>query len=359
MPRLASAVAPAIVTPINAVHTSSPSISTNVGQPYSALDTKLILLGSQGVGKTSIIARFVDHHAPLDARSTIGPAFHNKKTHDQDTNTTVRYQIWDTAGQERFKALARLYYRDASACILCYDVTSQQSWLDMKGWLEELQENCEFSFNERSPGRGMVLHIVGTKTDLVAHDPDRRQVPFDQTVLFAAEQIAALTRSAATTHVSTTPLNMRRGNATAAVRDVLASPDSKRSSGFWNSDLGWDSCHEVSALNNDGIEEAFRVVTKKLIQQRDRRVAHEAQQTPWPTSAGSVNTDDYFGSMHTRPSGSFRVGYGEHRKSWLGLPTLTGTGLGVGLNSGGETNMNGGNGVTNDPEIARRRGKCC
>lgn len=362
MPRYSSAAAPAITSPVNAIHTASPSIATNARRksstilPYSALDTKLILLGSQGVGKTSIITRFLDRHAPLNARSTIGPAFHNKKIHDQDTNTTVRYQIWDTAGQERFKALARLYYRDASACILCYDVTSEQSWLDMKSWLEELQENCEFSFNERSPGCGMVLHIVGTKTDLVAHDPERRQVPFDRTVLFAAEQIATLTR--ATNHAPTTPLSMRAGNAAAAVRDVLTSPDSKRSSGFWNSDLSWDSCHEVSALHNDGIEEAFRVITKKLIQQRDKRIAHETQQTPWPNSAGSGNTHDYFGSVHTRPSGSFRVGYGEHRKSWLGLPTLASAGLGIGP-SDSEADGLGGDGITNDPEVARRRGKCC
>lgn len=133
--------------------------------------------------------------------------------------------------------------------------------------------------------------------------------------------------------------------------NLIHSPDSKRSSGFWNQDIGWDSCHEVNAKDGEGIEEVFRVIARKLIDQKHQKDAAEfarLQQTP---GYRSENGDDYFAGHHGH-AGSFRVGYGDKRRSWLGLPSV---GLGGG---GGESD--GGNAFgTHDPDEARRRGRCC
>lgn len=317
----------------------------------SVVEAKIVVLGAQGVGKTSLVNRFIDPNASLNVQSTVGASFLTKKLHDPDTNTTVRLQVWDTAGQERFRSLSKLFYRGAQAGVLCYDVTSEKSWEEMKEWLEEMRQNCEFSFNEDKAGHGMVIHIVGTKIDLVAEDPSRRQVPFEKTIAYVAEHLAGINLAASQS--STPPLTMKIGNTNSTA--VLHSPDSKRSSGFWTQDLGWDSCHEVSAQDNDGIEEVFRVISKKLIEQRNKRDAYEQAQTPWTGNEGG----DYFSQRSTNGGsvGSFRLGHG-HRKSWLGLPSVT-AGLGIGGDSTehGELDANGN--YTRDPEEARRRGRCC
>lgn len=86
----------------------------------NSLEAKIVVLGSQGVGKTSFVHRYVKNaFAPPSTQSTIGASFLTKRVVDVDTSTVVRLQIWDTAGQERFRSISKLYYRGMSILILC------------------------------------------------------------------------------------------------------------------------------------------------------------------------------------------------------------------------------------------------
>lgn len=291
--------------------------------------------------------------------STIGASFVTKRITDPDTATTVRLQIWDTAGQERFRSISRLYYRGANAGLLCYDVTSEKSWEEMKGWLREMRDQC--SGNNGDIEDEPIIHVVGTKSDLVAEDPSLRQVPFERTIAYVAEQISGLPMSLMTeSQSSTPPLTMRAATAALSqaaqsqVQQTLQSPDSKRSSGFWNQDLGWDSCHEVNAKDGEGIEEVFRVIARKLVDQRNRRDAL-AQARLGNANQRSESGDDYFSARPdgTNNHGSFRLTAGDKRKSWLGLPSV---GLGIGEVSRDE---NGVGHASDEASEGQRRGRCC
>jgi hypothetical protein len=116
--------------------------------------------------------------------------------------------------------------------------------------------------------------------------------------------------------------------------EPLGSPLSNRSSmNFWGQDLGWDCCHEISASTGEGVEEVFRVITRRLVEQRNSRAALEmrlAEELGMRT-AGLDERGDYFGSYDEsgmNGNGSFRVGVGDKRRSWLGLaqfPSLGGS----------------------------------
>lgn len=319
------------------MNAAPPLITTTVPQPVPAtsIEAKLVVLGAQGVGKTSLVSRFINPTAQLseNVQSTVGASFVTKRITDPDSSTTVRLQIWDTAGQERFRSISRLYYRGANAGLLCYDITNEKSWEEMKSWLAEMKQNC-------ADGDAMpIIHVVGTKSDIVADDPSSREVTFERTIAYMAEQIGGVTTQSTS---STPPLTIRPGNLS------LQSPDSKRSSGLWNQDIGWDSCHEVSAKDGEGIEEVFRVIARKLIEQKHQKDAAEFSRLQQATGYRSEHGEDYFGGSHGR-SGSFRVGYGDKRRSWLGLPSV-----GLGESEGGGAAFG-----TRDPEEARRRGRCC
>jgi small GTP-binding protein len=78
----------------------------------NSLEAKIVVLGSQGVGKTSLVHRYVKNaFTPPSTQSTIGASFLTKRVVDIDSSTVVRLQIWDTAGQERFRSISKLYYR--------------------------------------------------------------------------------------------------------------------------------------------------------------------------------------------------------------------------------------------------------
>ena len=219
----------------------------------------------------------------------------------------------------------------------------------MKGWLEELKQQCS---NDPDNG-GIIIHVVGTKSDLVASDPSSRKVPFEKTIAYVAEQLYP---SRASTPPATTALLSSAG-----AMSTLSTSTSKRSSGLWAQDVGWDSCHEVNARDGEGIEEVFRVISRKLIEQRNRHWEKEQQarlaaQSPGYAGDGVGSGDEYFASGtwgSANKNGSFRLGYGDRRKSWLGLPSMTGGAGGFGDDGTGR------GGIDTSPEVARRRGGCC
>lgn len=126
---------------------------------------KLVFLGDQSVGKTSIITRFMYDKFDNTYQATIGIDFLSKTMYLEDR--TVRLQLWDTAGQERFRSLIPSYIRDSSVAVIVYDVTNRQSFLDTIRWIEEVR-------NER--GSDVIIVLVGNKTDLV----DKRQVSIEE-----------------------------------------------------------------------------------------------------------------------------------------------------------------------------------
>jgi len=124
-------------------------------------EVKLCLVGDSGVGKSSIVQRFVHDLFNSNTESTIGASFLTKTLIVDDV--TYKFQIWDTAGQERYRALAPMYYRGAGAAIIVYDVTQEATYQSVKGWVRELAMHGP---------RHIVLAIAGNKCDL----EDKREV---------------------------------------------------------------------------------------------------------------------------------------------------------------------------------------
>ena len=127
---------------------------------------KLVFLGDQSVGKTSIITRFMYDNFDRHYQATIGIDFLSKTMYLEDR--TVRLQLWDTAGQERFRSLIPSYIRDSSVAVVVYDVTNRASFLNTTKWVEDVRA-------ER--GTDVVICLVGNKTDL---GNDKRQITTEE-----------------------------------------------------------------------------------------------------------------------------------------------------------------------------------
>ena len=104
----------------------------------NAFNCKVILVGESGVGKLSIISRFLKDN--FSKTSTTGANFTTKTIFFQEENKSIRYEIWDTAGQEKYRSLTKIFYKNASVCILVYDITKRQSFEELKlYWIEEIK----------------------------------------------------------------------------------------------------------------------------------------------------------------------------------------------------------------------------
>ncbi|KAH8835204.1 GTP-binding protein ypt5 [Flagelloscypha sp. PMI_526] len=105
-----------------------------------SVQVKLVLLGEAAVGKSSVVLRFVSNEFQANKEPTIGAAFLTQKCRLEDR--VLRYEIWDTAGQERFHSLAPMYYRNAQAAVVVYDITKATSLEKAKSWVKELQRQA-------------------------------------------------------------------------------------------------------------------------------------------------------------------------------------------------------------------------
>ena len=119
---------------------------------------KVVLIGESGVGKTSIITQFIDNVFQDEQQSTIGGTF-STKTVKCSNGKILKLEIWDTAGQERYRSVTKMFYKDANAAILVYDITNKYSF-------EQLKKYWAVQVLESAP-KDIILSIIANKSDLI------------------------------------------------------------------------------------------------------------------------------------------------------------------------------------------------
>ena len=121
-------------------------------------DVKVIILGETGVGKTSIINRFInDEFNPDNDIETLGSKFFRKSIKRQ--NTVYKLQIWDSIGQEKYHSITRLFIKGSNIVLLVYSIDSRESFEELNHWLNTLKDILDKN--------KYILGIVASKSDLV------------------------------------------------------------------------------------------------------------------------------------------------------------------------------------------------
>jgi Ras-related protein Rab-1A len=143
---------------------------------------KILLIGDSGVGKSSILTCFVDNVFNRSHISTIGVDF--KITTITLDDKIIKLQIWDTAGQERFRNITTSYYRGAQGIIVVYDITSRESYDNVKMWLSQIDRYCkDYPY----------IILIGNKSDI----PDKRAVEYNEALKFAEDNDMILIETSA------------------------------------------------------------------------------------------------------------------------------------------------------------------
>eukprot|EP00041_Stephanoeca_diplocostata_P010683 m.170074 g.170074 ORF g.170074 m.170074 type:complete len:215 (+) comp18257_c1_seq1:332-976(+) len=120
---------------------------------------KVLLLGDSGVGKTSLMSRYVNEKFTNHYKATIGADFLTKDV--AVGGHIVTMQIWDTAGQERFRSLGVTFFRGTDCCILTFDITNGTSFKSLEAWRDTFLEQSGTENQDHFP-----FVVIGNKVDL-------------------------------------------------------------------------------------------------------------------------------------------------------------------------------------------------
>ena len=114
----------------------------NIKEEKESIICKVVLIGESGVGKTSIISRYTTNTFKENLMATPGANFLTKLVPFKEEKESIKFEIWDTAGQEKYRSLAKVFYKNAAACVLVYDITNKKSFDELKNyWISEIKEN--------------------------------------------------------------------------------------------------------------------------------------------------------------------------------------------------------------------------
>eukprot|EP01121_Diplochlamys_sp_Union-15-3_P007175 TRINITY_DN1802_c0_g1_i1.p1 TRINITY_DN1802_c0_g1~~TRINITY_DN1802_c0_g1_i1.p1 ORF type:complete len:199 (-),score=39.70 TRINITY_DN1802_c0_g1_i1:60-656(-) len=119
---------------------------------------KLIVLGESGVGKTSLLVRYVNNKFTMATKSTIGADFLTKHVVVDEKPATL--QIWDTAGQERFQGLGTSFYRGSDGAVFVFDVTRKQTFDELGNWKKSFLIQIQQENNSDFP-----MLVIANKID--------------------------------------------------------------------------------------------------------------------------------------------------------------------------------------------------
>ncbi|KAH0792708.1 Rab family GTPase [Histomonas meleagridis] len=126
----------------------------------SELKNKIVMLGDTGVGKTSLVKRWVSNAYRPDQQPTIGAAYsQNIVTID---NVKYKIQVWDTAGEEKYRSMAPIYCQGAFGAMIVFDFTSKESFENIGNWVTCLDANGNIP-----------IVVCGNKMDLLADNENK------------------------------------------------------------------------------------------------------------------------------------------------------------------------------------------
>ncbi|NWS71271.1 RASEF protein, partial [Crotophaga sulcirostris] len=140
---------------ISAITPQSDASECTPKYPSAEKAYKIVLAGDAAVGKSSFLTRLCKNEFRGNTSATLGVDFQMKKLIVDGEPTVL--QLWDTAGQERFRSIAKSYFRRADGVLLLYDVTCEKSFLNVREWVDMIED----ASHENIP-----IMMVGNKADL-------------------------------------------------------------------------------------------------------------------------------------------------------------------------------------------------
>ena len=157
----------------NTIQALNSKNSSNSKKGKETKRLKIILLGEKGVGKTSLINRYIYNKFIVSEKQN---SELNIKKIDMDDNVSAELTIYDTTNEQKLGKITKNYYKDAYGAIIVFDLTNKNSFNKVKNWLKEINSNAP---------RDIVICLLGNKADIT----DDRNVAYEDAKSLAEDNL--------------------------------------------------------------------------------------------------------------------------------------------------------------------------
>jgi small GTP-binding protein len=134
---------------------------------------KICIFGDGGVGKTTLIQRYINGNFQQSTKMTIGVDISVK--HLIMENIKINLQIWDFGGEERFRFFLPSYASGAFGGVFMYDTTRYSSLMDLEEWLRVFKQGVRYYENP------VPIIMIGGKADII----NQKIIQYEDAVNFA------------------------------------------------------------------------------------------------------------------------------------------------------------------------------
>ena len=131
-------------------------------------DLKIIIIGSSGTGKTSLVKRWVGQNFE-STRPTIVSEF-STKIFKQGENF-YRAQLWDIGGQDKSTAITKIFAKDSHGCIVVCEINDQKTLEETAAWKSVVEDECIFT-----DGGAIPFLLIRNKVDMIENEEEKQKL---------------------------------------------------------------------------------------------------------------------------------------------------------------------------------------
>jgi small GTP-binding protein len=146
---------------------------------------KLMILGNQAVGKSSIMLRYTDDIFHYNMMGTAGVDI--KKKMVKNNQETIKVMIYDTAGHDRFRQITKNLYKGSQGIMLVYDVSDKKTFEGVTDWMDHIKSNADSTIE---------IILVGNKIDIT-----NREVSYEDGIALSTKYKVPIVETSALTGV--------------------------------------------------------------------------------------------------------------------------------------------------------------
>ena len=131
-------------------------------------DLKIIIIGSSGTGKTSLVKRWIGQDFE-PTRPTIVSEF-STKIHKNGENL-YRVQLWDIGGQDKSTAVTKIFAKDSHGCIVVCDINNEETLEEAASWKSVVEDECIFT-----DGGAIPFILLRNKVDMIENEEEKKKL---------------------------------------------------------------------------------------------------------------------------------------------------------------------------------------